>query len=75
MVSFTSRNRITSRAAISMSVACPCAPPLGSWSSTPLCGSAVRRPGAPAASSTAAIDAACPAHTVATSGPMNCIVS
>jgi hypothetical protein len=35
----------------------------------------LRFPDAPAASSTAADDAACPMHVVATSAPMNCIVS
>ena len=38
-------------------------------------GSEKRLPFAPAASSTAAIDAACPMHTVCTSGLMNRIVS
>ena len=38
-------------------------------------GSEKRLPLAPAASSTAAIDAACPMQYVGTSGLMNCIVS
>ncbi len=36
---------------------------------------AMRRPGVPAHSSTAAADAACPRQTVWMSGRMNCIVS
>ena len=39
------------------------------------CGSAERLPFAPAASSRAAMLAACPMQIVATSGLMNCIVS
>ena len=58
-----------------MSVDWPWAPPWGWWISTRALGRANRLPGAPAASSTAAAEAAWPTHIVATSGPMNRIVS
>ena len=54
-------SRSMSLAWISMSVCCPCSPEIsGWWISTRLLGSSVRLPLAPAASSTAAIDAAWP---------------
>ena len=73
----TIRSRIStvSRTWISMSTDWPCIPPCGWWSSTRAFGSAVRMPGAPAASSTPAAEAAWPTHVVATGGRMNCIVS
>ena len=58
-----------------MSVACPWLPPSGWWIMMRECGSAERLPFAPAASSRAAMLAACPMQIVATSGLMNCIVS
>ena len=51
------------------------APPYGWWSRTRACGRARRLPLVPAASSTAAADAAWPKQIVAMSGLMNCIVS
>ena len=56
------------RPAISMSTDWPCAPPWGWWMSTRAFGSAVRMPGAPAARSTAAAEAAWPTQVVATGG-------
>ena len=58
-----------------MSTDWPCTPPWGWWISTRAFGSAVRMPGAPAASSTAAADAAWPTQVVATGGCRNVIVS
>ena len=61
---------------MSMSVACPASPCISGWWITMReFGSENRLPFAPAASSTAAIDAACPMQIVCTSGLMNCIVS
>ena len=67
--------RRISLAASSMSVAWPPAWPQGWWRRTRAWGSASRLPGAPAASSTAAAEAACPKQMVVMSGLMNCIVS
>ena len=67
--------RRISLAASSMSVAWPPAWPQGWWSRTRACGRARRLPFVPAASSTAAADAACPKQIVEMSGLMNCIVS
>ena len=64
-----------SRAVISMSEACPCAPPSGWWIITREWGSAERLPLAPAVSSTAPIEAASPVQMVATSELTSCIVS
>ncbi len=58
-----------------MSVACPCTPPSGWWIMMRACGSAKRLPFAPAASSHAAMLAACPRQSVDTSGRMYCMVS
>ena len=58
-----------------MSVACPDTPPDGWWIITRALGSAFRMPGAPAASSSEAIEQAWPTQRVATGGWMNCIVS
>ena len=55
-----SRCTITSRAQISMSTDCPCAPPWGWWMRMREWGRVKRLPGAPAASSTAAAEAAWP---------------
>ena len=71
------RSRIStiSRTWISMSVDWPWAPPCGWWMRTRAFGSVYRSPGAPAASSTAAAEAACPTHIVDTGDRRNCIVS
>ena len=58
-----------------MSAAWPAPLPHGWCSSTRACGSARRLPFVPAASSTAAADAACPKQIVVMSGLMYCIVS
>ena len=55
--------------------ACPARRADGWCSTTRACGSSVRRPGAPPASSTAAADAAWPTQVVATGARTNCIVS
>ena len=74
--SIHTRIRLISWAWISRSVAVPRSPCIaGWWISTRALGSARRLPGAPAASSTAAAEAAWPRHTVCTSGRMNCMVS
>ena len=70
-----SRCTITSRAQISMSTDCPCAPPCGWWMRMREWGSVLRFPGAPAARSTAAADAACPTQVVSMSALTHCIVS
>ena len=63
-------------AAISRSESCSRpVPPDGWWISTRAFGSAMRLPGVPAASSTAAAEAAWPMQTVWMSGFTNCIVS
>ena len=62
-------------AASSTSVVWPCAPPWGWWISTRALGSASRLPAAPAASSTAAAEAAWPTQIVLIGAWMNCIVS
>ena len=69
--------RRISAAWISMSDAWPwpASPIAGWWISTRAFGSARRLPGAPAASSTAAADAAWPSTTVWICGRMYCIVS
>ena len=68
--------RRISRAAMSMSVAWPPRPCIsGWWIRMRELGSENRLPFVPAASSTAAIDAAWPMQYVCTSGRMNCIVS
>ena len=64
-----------SRTGISMSTDWPWAPPWGWWMSTRALGRAERWPGAPAASSTAAADAACPTQTVWIGGARNCMAS
>ena len=62
--------------AMSMSVAWPAKPCISGWWMTMReFGSENRLPFVPAASSTAAIDAACPMQIVCTDGLMNCIVS
>ena len=66
---------IVSRAAISMSVACPWKPPDTWWMRILAFGSANRFPAAPPASSSAPMLIAIPTHVVCTSGLMNCIVS
>ena len=58
-----------------MSVDWPCAPPWGWWIRTRALGSVKRIPGAPAARSTAAAEAAWPTHIVDTGARRNCIVS
>ena len=58
-----------------MSDAWPWKPPIGWWIITRELGSAKRLPFAPAASSNAPMLAACPTHSVDTSGLTNCIVS
>ena len=61
---------------MSISVACPPSPCIsGWWISTREFGSAYRLPFLPAASSTAAIDAACPMQIVWMSGLTYCMVS
>src|SRR5882724_10063194 len=75
MLFICSRSRMISRAWMSMSVAWPCTPPSGWWIMMRACGSAKRLPLAPAASSQAAMLAACPTHRVETSGLMYCMVS
>ena len=70
------RMRSISSATIWMSEACPCMPSIaGWWMRTRALGSARRLPGEPAASSTAAAEAAWPRHTVWICGLMYCIVS
>ena len=70
------RMRRISFAAMSMSVAWPPSPDIhGWWIRMRELGSEKRLPLVPAASSTAAIDAAWPMQIVCTSGRMNCIVS
>ncbi len=61
------RRKAISRAWFSMSIAWPWAPPWGWWISTRELGSAIRLPGAPPASRTAAPDAAMPMQMVETS--------
>ena len=56
-------------------VAWPCTPPMGWWIMTRELGSAIRLPFVPAASSQAAIEAACPRQMVAMSQRTYCIVS
>jgi hypothetical protein len=71
-----SRMRRISRAAMSMSVACPAKPDRSGWWITMReFGREKRLPLVPAASSTAAMDAAWPMQKVCTSGLTNCIVS
>jgi len=68
--------RSISLATISMSEAWPCMPSMaGWWMRMRALGRARRLPSLPAASSTAAAEAACPRHTVCTCGLMNCMVS
>ena len=75
-ISSTSRRvRATSLAAVARSGRAPWAWLDGWCSSTFACRSTARRPGAPAASSTAAAEEAWPMQIVATSGRMYCIVS
>ena len=70
------RIRMISLAWISRSEAMPPVPSIaGWWMSTRLLGRANRLPLAPAPSSTAAAEAACPMTKVCTSGRMYCIVS
>src|SRR2546426_6174465 len=64
-----------SRAWMSMSVAWPCTPPSGWWIMIRACGSANRLPRAPAHSSSAPIDAACPMQIVEMAGFTYCMVS
>ena len=58
-----------------MSEAWPWKPPIGWWIITRELGRQKRLPLAPAASSSAPMLAACPMHSVETSGLMNCMVS
>ena len=64
-----------SRAVISISEACPWAPPIGWWIMIRECCKAERLPFVPAVISTAPMDAAIPVQMVATSHCMYCIVS
>ena len=58
-----------------MSAACPLKPPLAWWISTRVLGREWRRPCAPPASRTAAMDAARPMQMVPTRGSTYCMVS
>ena len=70
-----SRISMVSRTWISRSTDWPCAPPWGWWISTLEFGSAVRMPGSPAASSTAAAEQAWPMQVVAMGGLRKVMVS
>src|SRR2546428_6525003 len=71
----SSRIRRISLAWMSMSVACPCTPPSGWWSMIRAWGRANRLPLAPAASSSAPREAACPMQIVEMAGLTYCILS
>jgi hypothetical protein len=58
-----------------MSVAWPCTPPRGWWIMMRACGSEKRLPLAPAHSSSAPIEAACPMQMVEMAGLTYCMVS
>ena len=69
------RMRMISRAWISMSVACPCAPPEGWCTMMRALARLTRMPGSPAASRNDPMEAAWPMQTVPTLGRIYCIVS